>query len=217
MENSGREILLIKNQSELFATASKIKEAWEEGKPIVARDKSIFTLCVSPFNRKTVENAIELMFKEAGKKYYLYPYIISDEKFVERFVFIAYPSERFFLNITKTENLIMLVKAVFNFHPKLLFNGKIGVRLADENNKLIKILGGITLAFPYIKNGAPVFHSSHVGLGNIIVDINPESSSFKPPSYIEITEGYVIKFIFEGEISRYDFKSRFEMFGFKVI
>ncbi|GBD03703.1 hypothetical protein HRbin19_01000 [bacterium HR19] len=217
MESEGEEILVIKNQNELFMSANKIKEAWEEGKPIIARDKSIFTLYASPFNRKAVESTIELTLKQSEKKYYLYPYIISDEKFVEKFVYIAYPSERFFLNLTKTENLIMLAKAFFNFHPKLLLNGKIGVKLADENNKLIKIIGGITLAFPYIKNGTPVFHSSQIEIGDIIVDISPELSSFKPPSYIEITEGYVVKFIFEGEISRYDFKNKFEVFGLKVI
>lgn len=217
MDEERKDALIIKNQNQLLSNAIKIKEAWEEGKKIAIRDKSIFVICVSPFNKKAVENTIDFVQKESGGRYYLYPYLISDERFIQKFAFLPSPYEKFLIDITKIENLVVFVRPIFNFHPRILLNGKIATKLAQKDDKFIKILGGVTLAFPYIKNGTPVFYSSHVELGDIIVDINPESSSFKPPSYIEITEGYVVKFIFEGEINRYDFKNKFEMFGLKVI
>jgi hypothetical protein len=74
-----------------------------------------------------------------------------------------------------------------------LKNRKIGVKSPDpEIKNVLRVLGGVVLCFPAIKNGVPVSNPELVDFVEVVIQIK----NFAParlPTYIEVIENYVVK------------------------
>ncbi len=144
--------------------------------------------------------------------------MFSEELFLPRFVF-ATEYEKVVLRLLKDSeiNAVLLLRPTFNFPHFVLKNRKIGVKFAISQIKdVLKILGGVSICFPCIRNGMPISDPNTVYFVDAVIHIK----SFSPPripTYIEFIENYVVKVVSEGFLSKNEFQERLAPLGFRIV
>jgi hypothetical protein len=213
------EKLFFRSISDVLGQAAKLREIFEAGGKILLSDISCFVVAVLPFSKNTLKETFDLLQEFSGGNYNIAPYImLSEELFLPRFVFVTeYEKVIFELLKNSGVNAVLLLKPTFQFPHFVLKNRKIGVKVPDaEIKNILRVLGGVALCFPAIKNGVPVSNPELVDFADVVVQIK----NFAParlPTYVEVIENYVVKVVSEGFLSKNEFQEKLSPLGFRIV
>jgi hypothetical protein len=213
------EKIFFRSINDVLGQASKLREIFEGGGKILLSDISCFVVAVLPFSKNAVKETFDLLQEFSGGNYNIAPYIvISEELFLPRFVF-ATEYEKVIFELLKNSgvNAVLLLKPTFQFPHFVLKNRKIGVKFPDaETKNVLRVLGGVALCFPAIKNGVPVSNPELVDFVDVVIQIKNFSPA-RLPTYIEVIENYVVKVVSEGFLSKNEFHEKLAPLGFRVV
>lgn len=237
----------ISSPSELSGNAEKIRESFEKGGIIIFPDSSVFVCGVLPFSKSAVERCSKTVLGISKTAYHSpAPYIlVRNANIAMRFGFFS-EQEKFIMSMLWRYPVVMMVRSGFHLPHKLIYSGKIGIKLSSSplTDQILSICGGVMGSFPISNGGRPVKYIGDAmrfieffGDNDFFILAKPEyigdvkgeeegeenkkeiSHEFRVdfPTYIELSENFGVRVIFEGAVQKKDISEMLGKFGFKVV